>query len=361
MALSFGSMVSKHTFDLINNYLNSGNELQDFCDAYGKHAAAFSVGGKPAKKPATPKKGAAPKGKKVPVKVETGEEDEAESENKVFILHDTTAKSHGVFCRKQDEDAVAEALTNGGKESIPATLTKMKYKYHGYPFDKSILTQVKKALATLDGFEVIEVKDLKKFEMPEGQDWSRVAPKKAPAKSTGKGKGKKSKTEEVEEEEEAEEEEEEAPKKKAPVKAAAGKKAGPSPGAAKFIATLGLKKNKQGNLAHAKYGLVFLELKVDGKPKYVCVGTQGESTGDEENPLETIHPLNGDEADSIKALSKTAKTKILTLTDVANNLDEETIAMLTDNSLLAVDDEEDEEVEEDEEDEEDEDVEEDEE
>lgn len=366
MAMSIGSQVSAHMAMLINGYLESGKELEDYCDDYGRHAKLFMD---TKKKAATPKKGAASKGKgkgsAKKVKAEADDED-GEELKKVFILHDTTAKAHGVFCEEIDEEAVAEALDKGGKESIPATLTRMKYKYTGYPFDKSLLSQVKKALATLDGFEVIEVKDLSTFEMPEGTSWSRNKPKAAPKKAgskagakkgtSSKGKGKK-KAEEDEPEDE-EEEEEEAPPKKAPAKKpSAGKKAGPSPGMAKAIAAYGLKKNKEGNLANAKTGLVFLELKVDGRPKLVCVGTQGESTEDAENPLESILTLTGEEDENIKSLSKTAKMKVLVLRDVIDQLSEEDTAMLIENSLLIVDDEdgdgeeeeEEEEVEEDEE------------
>lgn len=349
MAMSIGSQVSAHMAMLINGYLESGKELEDYCDDYGRHAKLFMD---TKKKAATPKKGAASKGKgkgsAKKVKAEADDED-GEELKKVFILHDTTAKAHGVFCEEIDEEAVAEALDKGGKESIPATLTRMKYKYTGYPFDKSLLSQVKKALATLDGFEVIEVKDLSTFEIPEGTSWTRTKPKAAPKKagskantkkgaaSKGKGKGK---AKPVDEEEEAEEDDEVAPSKKAPAKKpSAGKKAGPSPGMAKALAAFGLKKNKEGNLVNAKTSLVFLELKLKGKPMLVCVGTQGEPTGEEENPLESVLSLNGEEDKDIKALSKTAKMNVLVLRDVVDQLSEEDTTMLADIGLLVVDDE----------------------
>lgn len=351
--MSIGSQVASHMAMLIEGYLESGQELQDYCDAYGKHAKVF-MEKSAKKKAATPKKGAASKGKgkgKAPTKKADADE-EAEELKKVFILHDTTAKAHGVFCEEIDEEEVAEALKNGGKESIPATLTRMKYKYTGYPFDKSLLSQVKKALATLDGFEVIEVKDLSTFEIPEGTSWTRTKPKAAPKKagskagakkgavSKGKGKGK-AKAEPEDEEEEAEEEEEEAPPKKAPAKKpSAGKKAGPSPGMAKAIAAFGLKKNEEGNMVNAKTGLVFLELKLKGKPMMVCIGTQGESSEDSEDPLESVLSLTGEEDENIKALSKTAKMKVLVLRDVVDQLSEEDTTKLVDNGILVVDDEE---------------------
>lgn len=330
MMQSVRSAYNSFVNSLVTEYQDSGKEPEEFAQEITERIMPKEKSGKtPSKTPS----------KKVSFKKTSDDEDNKKKPTKtpIYILLETSAKSHGVFCRKQDREVVLKALKKG-PEKIEPNLVKLGHKYDGFPFNTTLLKDVKAKLATLEDFRVVPV-NFKKFIIPEGEEWSGKPP--AAPKKTGQKKGpaKKSKKDVSSEEDDSDSDSdedssssEEEPKKKTPAKKPSSTK---SAGAKnKVVQALGLKENEAGNLVHNKSKLVFTELKVDGKNQMVCVGTQGSIDENADDPLESVDALNGTEDKTIKALVKQYDVGITVLTDVVDSLDKSSKKKMMDMQLI---------------------------
>lgn len=329
MLQSVRSAYSSFVNSLVAEYQDSGKEPEEFAQEIAERVMPKEKSGKAPSKTSS---------KKVSFKHDSDDEGTKKKPTKtpIYILLETSAKSHGVFCRKQDREVVLKALKKG-PEKIEPNLVKLGHKYDGFPFSTSLLKDVKAKLANLEDYRVVPV-NFKKFVIPEGEEWSGkppAAPKKTGQKKAQSKKSKKdeSSSEEDDSDEDSSESSEEQPKKKASAKKPSGKKSAGGKGKS-VVQALGLKENEAGNLVHNKSKLVFTKLKVDGSDQFVCVGTQGSIDENADDPLESVDALNGTEDKAIKTLAKQNGVEITVLTDIVDSLDKSSKKKMIDMQLI---------------------------
>ena len=189
----------------------------------------------------------------------------ADSEEKVFILLNSTAKNHGVFPHPSLAKAVQEILD---ESEAGHTSTKIGRKFQGFAFPQDHLSLVKKSLGKK--FDVEEV-EFEGFTDP----WAQAAPKKMVSGKAGKaavGKGKPAKATKVE--------------KAADVK---------------------LVKNKWGNLWDSKSKMVFVKFQnEDEETVLALLGRQNEKAKvdakSKEEPFSTITKVEEEDLPEIPGL-----------------------------------------------------------
>jgi hypothetical protein len=190
-----------------------------------------------------------------------------ESSGKVFIVLNSSAKTHGVVPHPSVKEEVFKILKKHGVDKV----TKVNRKWDGYAIPTADLKKIEKAL---EGFEITK----EDKESVESMPWVGETKIKPAAAKKGQKKSK-SETE-------------------------------PSPFDL-FVSTL--EENTQGNLADPTYNLVFIEIPTKEGAEFVCIGQQDtQSEKDEDDVLNTISPINSDEAiqSLLEQLNEESKVEI---------------------------------------------------